>query len=423
MGRTKQTPRKKKSNQGQNNNNKKKEIIKKQKEQLEQVKDTKQTTPTPTPTLTPTHTQQKQDTPNRKKRRRSKQKKSEKVEKVAEKVAEKVEKEVEEKVEENADENVEDVVMTDVQSFVLEKKAEREKSKKKTNIYADPRVKKVSVPSVNGKRPSLKKRKSALRKANRELIEEYKAPELDKELGVPVHDVLDIGQVYRAAEAVLDLDKKKEQQNVEKRVLFEDPDLIQMIITLNKIPQKNRRAPHLIDLPNPLLVGDVDICIFVKDPSKEQKQYIKDMMIPNVKKIIGIKSLREKYSRFEARKKLADSYDIFLCDENISMVLPKLLGKIFFQDKKYPAPIKINSYLPERIERAVSSTQLHISQGPCLNVRIGNTEMTAKELSENIIMSINQIATRLPDGKWNNIRSLALKLPKSTSLPFYIGPQ
>ena len=143
---------------------------------------------------------------------------------------------------------------------------------------------------------------------------------------------------------------------------------------------------HKIDrisqVENQIYPDDVEICLFVKDPSKIYKEQVREMMIPNIKKvsqlilvisqIIGVKSLREKYNRFEARRKLVNSYDLFLCDDNISLVLPKLLGKIFFKPKKFPVPVKLNQNLPEHVNRAINSTQLNIKQGPCLYVNLIN---------------------------------------------------
>lgn len=56
-------------------------------------------------------------------------------------------------------------------------------------------------------------------------------------------------------------------------------------------------------------------------------------MLPRAQ-VIGLSKLRANYRDYEAKRKLCDSYDVFLADERILPLLPKLLGKKFFQTKK-----------------------------------------------------------------------------------------
>jgi len=137
-----------------------------------------------------------------------------------------------------------------------------------------------------------------------------------------------------------------------------------------------------------------------------------------LKKILSIESLRNKYDRYEARRKLAQSYDLFMCDENISLVLRRLLGKKFFQTKKFPLPIKLNSNLAKQIALARDSTFFYLNKASCLNVKIGRTDMEANQISENINTSIQKIVTHIP-GQWKNIKSLNLKTSDSISIPIY----
>jgi len=96
--------------------------------------------------------------------------------------------------------------------------------------------------------------------------------------------------------------------------------------------------------------------------------------------VLGIETLRNKFSRYEARRKLLQSYDLFLCDESLSLVLRKFLGKnFFFKSKKYPIPIKMSSNLCENVAKARDATYLYISQGSTLNVRIAHSSMDDKK--------------------------------------------
>jgi len=134
--------------------------------------------------------------------------------------------------------------------------------------------------------------------------------------------------------------------------------------------------------------------------------------------VLGIETLRNKFSRYEARRKLLQSYDLFLCDESLSLVLRKFLGKNFFKSKKYPIPIKMSSNLCENVAKARDATYLYISQGSTLNVRIAHSSMDDKNICENIFLSLDKIVDKIP-GKWKNIKSLGLKTKNSMCLPFY----
>ena len=53
------------------------------------------------------------------------------------------------------------------------------------------------------------------------------------------------------------------------------------------------------------------------------------------KKVIEVTKLRKIYKSYESRRKLLGSYDMFLADDRITSLLPRLLGKKFFENKKF----------------------------------------------------------------------------------------
>lgn len=50
--------------------------------------------------------------------------------------------------------------------------------------------------------------------------------------------------------------------------------------------------------------------------------------------MISLEKLRKNYFPFEAKRKLCQSYDLFLADRAVVTRLPQLLGKEFFSRKK-----------------------------------------------------------------------------------------
>jgi len=140
--------------------------------------------------------------------------------------------------------------------------------------------------------------------------------------------------------------------------------------------------------------------------------------LPNVKKILEPSTIRRKYHEFEARRKLLASYDMFLCDSSLYLMLRSLLGKTFFKSKKYPIPIRINDNIGSAIATARDSTYLYVPSGTCINLKIATNAHSTKEIMENILFSIDCIVGRLP-GKWNSVQTFNLKSSNSIALPFF----
>jgi ribosome biogenesis protein UTP30 len=53
-----------------------------------------------------------------------------------------------------------------------------------------------------------------------------------------------------------------------------------------------------------------------------------------VSRVVGVEKLKGKFKPFEARRMLLRENGLFLADERVVPLLPKLLGKEFFKAKK-----------------------------------------------------------------------------------------
>ena len=110
------------------------------------------------------------------------------------------------------------------------------------------------------------------------------------------------------------------------------------------------------------------------------------------------------------RRKLCAQYDAFFSDDRILPMMPRLLGKVFFEKKKHPVPVRVSrvSALQHTLAKARDNTYLYLGWGPCTyvaeeaaswralvvtviacggcrSVKVGRTDFTAKELVENIM--------------------------------------
>ena len=73
-------------------------------------------------------------------------------------------------------------------------------------------------------------------------------------------------------------------------------------------------------------------------------------------------------------------------------MLPELMGKEFYQRKKYPCPIKLHGFTGEELEaqlnRAASATFFALGNGPNYSVRVGKTFQKDKDVGKNTLQAL-----------------------------------
>jgi ribosome biogenesis protein UTP30 len=138
-----------------------------------------------------------------------------------------------------------------------------------------------------------------------------------------------------------------------------------------------------------------------------------------VAKVIGYSKLKANYKAHEARRRLCASYDLFLSDDRILPLLPKLLGKAFFKKKKQPIPVDLaREDWGAAVRRATSGAYFFVSAGGCSAVRVARAGQTPEEVAANALAAAEGVAARIPKG-WKGIRAMYLKTNASVSLPIY----
>jgi ribosome biogenesis protein UTP30 len=171
-------------------------------------------------------------------------------------------------------------------------------------------------------------------------------------------------------------------------------------------------------------LDDAEICLIVKDESKEMVQELIQQFpqyMKNIKKVLTLQSLRTKHGEYQKRRELLATYSHFLADDRILPMLTSALGKDFLKAKKQPIPVRVTrrEALPFAIKRAlVGATYLHIPDGTCITVRAGYSSQNVEHLVSNISAIIEQVPPKIPR-KWANVRSISVKLPNSVALPIY----
>lgn len=229
--------------------------------------------------------------------------------------------------------------------------------------------------------------------------------------------------VKRAVDSLLKWVKSRAKH--QKPQLLEHDELLHLAITLKRIPDSSRVNSYRIPVPHPLfpLGGSQDICLIIDDRVKGlnaeiANNKVKEEGLP-ISKVLKYSKLKTDYKPFEAKRKLCDSFDLFLVDKSVVPLLPRLLGKSFFKKKKHPIPVDLaHKQWKGQIESACSSVFLHVGKGTCCDVKVARVSQTRDEIVENFVAVINGLASVIPR-KWKNIRSLHMKSLESVALPLY----
>merc|ERR1711885_129463 len=107
-------------------------------------------------------------------------------------------------------------------------------------------------------------------------------------------------------------------------------------------------------------------------------------------------------------KRLAASYDAFLCSDTLIKQIPRLLGPGLNKAGKFPTMVTHADDLEEKVNVLKATIKFQMKKVLCLNVAVGNIEMTEDQLMENIRLAMNFLVSLLKK-HWQNVKSLHIK--------------
>jgi ribosome biogenesis protein UTP30 len=239
---------------------------------------------------------------------------------------------------------------------------------------------------------------------------------------------VDAAQVTKAVAALRKHSEKVKAEGGSK--LFDgddddDAETYSVMVSTRRVPQRASNKLVPIPLPHPLLSLDVaEVCLIVKDHQgeghKDAKRKVAEMEKCGVAKVLGISKLRNNYKPHEAKRKLCDSYDLFLADARVLPLLPKLLGKTFFKKKRQPVPVDLTKKdWPAQVRKAAAATYARRGAGTCVSVKVGRAAHSQKEIVANAVAAIDGVVERVVARKWANVQAVFLKTTESVALPVY----
>jgi len=111
-------------------------------------------------------------------------------------------------------------------------------------------------------------------------------------------------------------------------------------------------------------------------------------------------------------KNMAKSYDQLIASATIIRQVPRLLGPTLNRMGKFPAAMRPNEKILEKIEgmnkQVKFSVKFKVGSPMCLSGPVGHVEMTPQQLEENITAIVNYILS-LMKKSWQNIKKVHIK--------------
>lgn len=208
-------------------------------------------------------------------------------------------------------------------------------------------------------------------------------------------------------------------------------DFMYLSLTLAKIPPRALTlAPQRVPLAHSLLPPDLSLlnfCLIVdgkKINTDSATKILKKSDLSSLQiKVIRLAKLKSDYKSYESKKKLYDSFDVFLAVKDVISDLPNVLGKVFYKKRrKVPVPVELEpdgGNWKEEIERACGSSLLCLSSGTCSVVRVGIFGVHQRdEIVENVYRAIDGVMEIVPRN-WRGVKCLHLKFSDSVALPLF----
>lgn len=202
--------------------------------------------------------------------------------------------------------------------------------------------------------------------------------------------------------------KGGEELNGKKRNFVET---IEMQVTLkNYDPQREKRFSGTFKLPT-VPRPNMRCCMLGNAAHCEQAERIgiDHMSVEDLKKLNKNKKLV---------KKLAKKYDFFLASSNMIKQIPRLLGPGLTKAGKFPTLLGPSDDMQEKIDEVKSTIKFQMKKVMCLNVAVGNVELSKQENTVNVQLAANFLASLLKK-QWQNIGVIYIKSTMGPSIQIF----
>jgi len=107
-------------------------------------------------------------------------------------------------------------------------------------------------------------------------------------------------------------------------------------------------------------------------------------------------------------KKLARAYDFFLADTALMPRIGKVLGQALGPKGKIPSPVPPNAPVEGMINRMRTAVRVRSRGSLGVMAKVGDSKLTEAQLAENILVAVNAVTKKLPNGD-RNIKTIMVK--------------
>jgi large subunit ribosomal protein L10Ae len=198
--------------------------------------------------------------------------------------------------------------------------------------------------------------------------------------------------LYESVGEILKGSKEKQRKFLET---------VELQITLkNYDPQKDKRFSGTVKLPN-IPRPKQQICVIgdAAHNDEAESKGVPHMSADDLKKLNKDKKLV---------KKLAKKYDAFLASESLIKQIPRLLGPGLNKAGKFPTMLTHQDDMLGKVNDIKATIKFQMKKVLCLNVAVGNVDMSEDQLVQNLNLSINFLVSLLKKN-WQNVKSLTIK--------------
>lgn len=178
-------------------------------------------------------------------------------------------------------------------------------------------------------------------------------------------------------------------------------ETIEMQVTLkNYDPTRDKRFSGTFKLPS-IPRPNLKCCVLGNAAHCEQADRIglDHMSVEDLKKLNKNKKLV---------KKLAKKYDFFLASDNMIKQIPRLLGPGLTKAGKFPTLLASSEDMQEKVNEVKSTIKFQMKKVMCMNVAVGNVELSKQENIVNVQLAANFLASLLKK-QWQNIGVIYIK--------------
>jgi ribosomal protein L1 len=231
-------------------------------------------------------------------------------------------------------------------------------------------------------------------------------------------------QIRKAVSAIKKYAEKKEEQrnNADNTMdLLSEPESFVIQFAITRIPIKKEYRFNVIELPHAIIPRDKSMCLLAKDPKEKAVTAVQENKLP-FEKIIAAKSLKRKYATIADKKELANRYDYFFCESPIFEMMGKLLGSVFFEQKKTKIPHCLKDLSSETFEKALRSARFRIRGGSNVSMRIGDRSMDTEMMVDNAMAIVEYMATRYLVKHENDVHQMSIAGTNVIELPVWSVP-